>query len=73
MIHYIDEVSDLKGKKVLLRLDLNVPIIDGKVEDDYRIQRIIETIDMAAGEKIELEKNVPGIFNKFDELMKKLA
>lgn len=47
MIHYIDELSqeDLKGKRVLLRLDLNVPVEGGKVVDPYRIERVIGTID----------------------------
>jgi phosphoglycerate kinase len=45
MIHYIDEVSDLKGKRVLLRLDLNAPVADGKIENSYRLERVIETID----------------------------
>ncbi len=45
MIHYIDEVEDLKGKKVLLRLDLNVPVVEGQVADTYRLERVIQTID----------------------------
>jgi 3-phosphoglycerate kinase len=45
MISYIDECEDLKGKKVILRLDLNVPIHDGVVTDTYRIDQIIETVD----------------------------
>jgi phosphoglycerate kinase len=45
MIKYIDEVEDLKGKKVLLRLDLNVPIENGKVTDTFRMEKVIETID----------------------------
>ncbi|MDQ5948971.1 MAG: Phosphoglycerate kinase [Patescibacteria group bacterium] len=45
MVHYIDEVDDLKGVRVLLRLDLNVPIIDGVLTDPYRLERVIETID----------------------------
>lgn len=45
MINYIDEVEDLKGVRVLLRLDLNVPIKDGQVTDPYRLEKVIETVD----------------------------
>lgn len=45
MIQYIDEMEDLKGVRVLLRLDLNVPILEGKVTDPYRLDKAIETID----------------------------
>ncbi len=46
-IKYIDELKDeeLEGKRVLLRVDLNVPIVDGQVRDAYRLERVIETID----------------------------
>ena len=40
----LQDVKDLEGKKVLLRLDLNVPIVDGGVRDDFRIQRILPTL-----------------------------
>ncbi len=47
MIKYIDALKPekLKGKCVLLRLDLNVPIIDGEVTDTFRLERVIETVD----------------------------
>ena len=38
---------DLSGKKVLIRQDLNVPIIDGKIKSDRRIQAIIPTLKFA--------------------------
>ena len=39
----LDEL-DLKGKRVLLRADLNVPVANGKVTDATRIERIVPTI-----------------------------
>ncbi|MFA6339116.1 MAG: phosphoglycerate kinase [Candidatus Paceibacterota bacterium] len=40
----LKDIKDIKGKKVLLRLDLNVPIKDNKVENDYRIRKSLRTI-----------------------------
>jgi phosphoglycerate kinase len=36
--------ADVKGKRVLLRVDLNVPVQDGKVTDATRIERMAATI-----------------------------
>ena len=45
---------DLAGKRVLIRQDLNVPIKDGKVTSDKRIQASLPTIEYAmnAGAKV---------------------
>ncbi|KAA6405445.1 phosphoglycerate kinase [Candidatus Tokpelaia sp.] len=39
----LDKVA-VKGKRVLLRVDLNVPVSNGKVTDTTRIERVSETI-----------------------------
>ena len=41
----IKEEHNLKQKKVLLRLDLNVPLDNGKITDTTRIDKILPTID----------------------------
>ena len=45
---------DLKGKRVLIRSDLNVPVKDGKVTSDARITASMSTINFAlkAGAKV---------------------
>jgi len=40
----IAELKSLSGKKVILRADLNVPIKDGKILDDFRVKKVIPTI-----------------------------
>ncbi|MCW8856958.1 MAG: phosphoglycerate kinase [Kangiella sp.] len=38
---------DLQGKRVLIREDLNVPVKDGKISSDVRIQAALPTIKLA--------------------------
>lgn len=37
--------ADIKGKTVLLRADLDVPLMGGEIEDDFRLLSAIPTID----------------------------
>ena len=37
--------SNLKNKKILLRLDLNVPLQNGKITDTTRIDKILPTLN----------------------------
>ncbi len=56
MLKYVDELEkeDLKGKHVLLRLDLNAPVLDGEIIDTYRLERVIETIDFLRSQEAKI-------------------
>ncbi len=41
----IKEIKNLVGKKVIVRVDFNVPILNGKVLDDFRIKKSLSTIE----------------------------
>jgi len=43
MFRTVDE-ADVRGKRVLVRVDLNVPVENGKVSDTTRIERVAATI-----------------------------
>ena len=40
----LDDLHDIAGKRILVRVDLNVPVQDGKVSDLTRIERVAPTI-----------------------------
>jgi 3-phosphoglycerate kinase len=45
---------DLEGKTVLLRADYNVPIVQGKITDDYRIKQSLPTIQFLLAKNVKL-------------------
>jgi len=46
MKNQLDDNLQLKGKRVLLRIDLNVPIKNGSITETSRIRKIIPTIEL---------------------------
>ncbi len=40
----LDDMGDVRGKRVLVREDLNVPMADGRVTDDTRLRATIPTV-----------------------------
>jgi len=57
--------ADLRGKRVLVRVDFNVPIIDGKVVDSRRIEAVMPTIKKII-EKDAKEINIIGHLGRPD-------
>ena len=41
----LDDLPDIAGKRLLVRVDLNVPVRDGKVSDTTRIERVAPVTD----------------------------
>ena len=46
----VDDLKDLKGKKVLVRCDFNVPLKSGEITDETRIVAALPTINKLIGE-----------------------
>ena len=50
----LDDV-DVKGKRVLLRVDLNVPMDNGRVSDATRLERVAPTITEISAKACKLQ------------------
>lgn len=66
---------DLNNKKVIIRVDFNVPIKDGKIEDDTRLKASIETINYAIknGAKVILFSHMGRIKSEADKVKNDLS
>lgn len=54
MLRSIKSLQELSGKRVILRCDFNVPLVDGEITDDGRIRAALPTIKhlVAAGARV---------------------
>ena len=50
----IKEETNLENKKILLRLDLNVPLLDGKITDTTRIDKILPTLNFLISQNAKI-------------------
>ncbi len=53
-IKYFPEDLDIRDKKIILRLDLNVPLKNNKIEDDSRIKSVIPFLKLLIKKKAKI-------------------
>lgn len=75
MIKKITDLTekDLFGKKVLLRVDFNVPVLDGKILETYKVKAHKETIDYltSRGAKLTLLSHITTV-ESFEPLLEQI-
>ncbi len=73
------DLPDISGKKIVVRLDYNVPIEDGKIADDYRIKKSLPTLNFlqSKGAKVVIISHIEGVSDTlkpvFEYLKNKLS
>ena len=53
-INHLDNSLKLEGKRVLLRVDFNVPLSNGSITEDSRIQKVLPTIKFLIENKAKI-------------------
>jgi len=53
-INQLDENLNIEGKRVLLRVDFNVPINDGAITENSRIEKVLPTIKLLINKKAKI-------------------
>jgi phosphoglycerate kinase len=53
-INQLDENLNIEGKRVLLRVDFNVPINDGSITENSRIEKVLPTIKFLINKKAKI-------------------
>ena len=50
----IENIENIENKRVILRLDLNVPIKNGKITDSNRIDKVLPTLEFLLKKKAKI-------------------
>ena len=50
----IENIENIENKRVILRLDLNVPIKNGKITDTNRIDKVMPTLEFLLKKKAKI-------------------
>jgi len=53
-INKLDENLNIEGKRILLRVDFNVPINEGTITEDSRIEKVLPTIKFLINKKAKI-------------------
>ena len=53
-INFLSYLSDVQGLPILVRLDFNVPVAEGRVVNDYRIKKTLPTINFLREQKAKI-------------------
>ena len=53
-INHLDEIIDIEGKRILLRVDFNVPMDNGTITENSRIEKVLPTIKFLINQKAKV-------------------